>query len=362
MTQAEELRVVQEVRYSLERNVYEIDNGTLTVRSDVYCSPMFPLGGSRKVSFDQEDWLDYVPHVSCTPTEMAAQFLLIEEFLSLLTGSSFGLDWPLVTSGEEQSETSYKLYFQRKVTQSTPPEMMNLWTIYPQVREQFGTMFSTWARKRKEFGPGFYLYLGTLGSSTMYIEHRFASLLWGLESLHRKQQPQKERASKDAELIEKVLAYAKELGNAKTYKHIKGRLLGASEPSLENRIFDVLSTTPLGISEEMLRTLAKRCADRRNEISHYGGSKHGEDYQGFLRDLIRLSEALSYLYHAALLHEIGMDEATLRKCFYTNPLNHRIKRVLSEVGVSLGQSKTEQSSVPLSAGEPDGSRPVIQQE
>ena len=40
--------------------------------------------------------------------------------------------------------------------------------------------------KREEFGPGFYLYLGTRRGMALYAEHSFVNLIWGLEAFHRK--------------------------------------------------------------------------------------------------------------------------------------------------------------------------------
>jgi len=37
--------------------------------------------------------------------------------------------------------------------------------------------------KRRKHGPGFYLFLGALRSREMYVEHRFANLVWGIDAL-----------------------------------------------------------------------------------------------------------------------------------------------------------------------------------
>jgi hypothetical protein len=301
---------IHEVKYTVTPNRYEIDNGTIVLRSDVrypiYFRPSLPKFKSRQISFEQEEWLDYSPSESATPKEMIEMFGRIEEFLAILTGSYYCLDWPQLIFGEGNDAIPCVLYFWRNVDKSSPPEMRNLWTIFPQVRDRFGALFSSWKKKRVEYGPGFYLYLGTLRSSTMYVEHRFVNLIWGLESFHRKRPP-------------------------KSGKHAK------TKRRLGDRIFEVFNSLPLGMEENALRGFAAKCANRRDEVSHFGGSQHGEDYGGFIQDIMRLTNAASYLYHAALLHEIGLDDETLRTCFNKSVLSFAIRRALQEVGLQISE-------------------------
>lgn len=147
----------------------------------------------------------------------------IEEFLAILTGSYYCLDWPQLIFGEGNDAIPCVLYFGRNVDKSSAPEMRNLWTIFPQVRDRFGALFSSWKKKRVEYGPGFYLYLGTLRSSTMYVEHRFVNLIWGLESFHRKRPPESEQPSKVKEKVDRILKCVKENTDTKPYyKWLKG--------------------------------------------------------------------------------------------------------------------------------------------
>jgi ApeA N-terminal domain 1 len=329
LSEVEGLALTQEVRYVIERDSSLIDGGTLLVRSDVHRSPMFPIPAkSREVTFLQEDWLDYSPTVPATPEEMSQEFSNLEEFLAILTGVYYHLDWPILISGEGANASSYTLYFWRNFDNSPSLELRDIWTIYPQIREHFGSLYSSWKKKRPEYGPGFYLYLGTLRSSAMYAEHRFVNLIWGLESLHRRRNSEPKPSSPISGRIETILQCVRENIDRKTESWLRGKLKFAAEPTLEARIFDVFSSLPLGLEKTKLRGFAKRCADRRNEISHFGGSKPGEGYDNFLKDLIQLSNAISYLYHAALLNEIGLKETILRACFYEHPIAHRIRWAL----------------------------------
>jgi hypothetical protein len=111
----------------------------------------------------------------------------------------------------------------------------------------------------------------------------------------------------------------------------------ALEPQLKDRIVGTFSKLPWDIEVSSLSQFAEQCAKRRNDISHYGGPRRvGEDtYEKFLLDLQRLSKALSVLYHAALLQEIGVDEKTLRQCLLHMPISWRIRPALIQAGLGI---------------------------
>jgi ApeA N-terminal domain 1 len=58
-----------------------------------------------------------------------------------------------------------------------------------ELRGTFGSIWETWRSKREEFGSGFYLYLGTRRGMRLYVEHRIANLVWGVEAFHRTKYP-----------------------------------------------------------------------------------------------------------------------------------------------------------------------------
>jgi ApeA N-terminal domain 1 len=341
LTDAEGAKIIEEVKYSLALNRYEVEGGELVLRSVVNRSPILGIARTRKVVFEQEDWLDYLPESAVTPGEMATAFRAIEEFLALLIGSYYDLEWPLLVCGEGTQESWFTHYFERNITQSSPPDWWRLWTVFPQVRQKFGELFTAWKRKRDEHDPGVYLYLGSLRSSSMYIEHRFTSLIWGIESLHRKRAPDQEKLRKANDQIDKILAHVRAGGDDESYEWLQGKLKYAAEPTLEERVFKVFDSLPLGLNtkkkKKMMRRFAADCANRRNDISHFGGSRQGEDYEAFLRILIRLSNAISYLYHAVLLCEMGLEEGLLTGCFSKLPISYRIREALGQVGITIEQ-------------------------
>jgi len=136
---------------------------------------------------------------------------------------------------------------------------------------------------------------------------------------------------------------------AKDKEWLETKLKNAHEPNLEQRIFDVLSEVPINLEADRVCSFAKRCAGLRNEISHFGSQRHGENYQEFFRELTDKSEALSVVYHALILHEIGIEEKILNWWIYEAFHSFRRKRALVEVGL-LDAEALKPARPPAAAG------------
>jgi len=86
------------------------------------------------------------------------------------------------------------------------------------------------------------------------------------------------------------------------------------------------------LDAEALRTFSIRCAKCRNAISHEGEPPKNESNEG----LHELAEALRHLYHALLLHEIGLDEQHLRSALTNGRLAEMlILPAFRKVGLNL---------------------------
>jgi hypothetical protein len=158
---------------------------------------------------------------------------------------------------------------------------------------------------QERFGPGFYLYLGTRRGMKMFVEHRFVNLIWGLEAFDRRGRGDPEIRSRLQEKVERIL---KQVTAKKDKDWLAGQLQHAGEPNLAQRLYDLFIKLPLPLDEKRLRDFCKECAERRNDISHFGGVRREmENYDAFIRDLDRKSDALTSLYHLHLLSEIGVD-------------------------------------------------------
>ena len=282
-----------------------------------------------------------------TLEDMRMEFGRFEDLFVLLTDSEYPLRWPSIHLKDGKTKWVYKWYSLRLRPDAEPPGYHESPTNYLQLREKFGEVVSTWIGKREKFGPGFYLYLAVRRGMKFYPEHRFVNLIWGLEALHRKKHPDAVPTEAERKMKVKVTRIVQQIKLAKDKKWLENKLKNAHEPSLEQRIFDVLSEVPINLEVDRIRSFAKRCADLRNEISHFGSQRHGENYQEFSLELTNKSEALSVVYHSLILHEIGIQEKILNWWIYEAPHSFRRKRALAEVG--LLDAEALKPARPLSA-------------
>jgi hypothetical protein len=306
--------------------VYRLEDGELIVRYGLSGPSPFARK-SDEVSLKESVSFVYQSTRRATLEELKEQYALLEDLLILLTGSDYCLEWPFVKLSKDRR---CRWYFRRVRSRETtsPPTLHECWTNFLQLRDGFGVIWSNWKRKRKQFGAGFYLYLGTRRGMNLYTEHRFVNLVWGIEAFHRKRHP----ASESSALTIKVLRIVDQIAASKDKRWLARKLAYASEPALEERIVGAFKSLPIDIAPERLHKFAVACADRRNEVSHYGGPKEG-DYAEFVRELDRRSDALSTLYHTLLLSEVGVDPKILRWYIYKGSRSHSIRMNFIEVGL-----------------------------
>jgi hypothetical protein len=250
-----------------------------------------------------------------TLKDVIAQYQLLEDMLLLLTGSDYTLDWPwLATSKTAQ----YRLYFQKlgSKTVSPPPKAHECITNFVQLRERFGDIWSNWKKKREEFGPGFYQYLGTRRGVRLYIENRFSNLVFGLEAFHRRKYPPAVTDKLDAK-IERILG---QVGLAKDKKWLLNVLERFKEPPLAERLYSTLREVPLGLDDARLRKFCDACGKLRNDLSHFGGRRDDTTpYDDFILDVEGKNNALAALYQALLLYEIGVDANIIKMWMFEGP-------------------------------------------
>jgi hypothetical protein len=285
-------------KYKRPRQIkYILHDGTLRILHDL--SGSHSLGGNTDIKMAETTHIRFTPTKKLDITQAVEWHRVLQDFVILMTDSDYSFDWPVVFFGK----THYQLYFEKLTPKASPPRRHECATNFPRISEKFGMLFSTWRAKREKFGSAFYLYLGTRRGMQLYAENRFAMLIWGIEAFHRTK-------------------YGDASGSGRT----------AARINLKQRIFETLKALPIGLDPERLKKFAAECAQKRNEISHFGGQrKQGGPYRDFVLALAKLSDALSYLYHALLLHEIGLDDemvhAWIHKSFYSFRMRFRFIEV-----------------------------------
>lgn len=258
--------------------------------------------------------------------QLRDRFKSFEDLLILLVDTEYRLSWPTVKLDGTVRATWYFSRFENKVADA--PDHHECLTHFPKLRDHFGAIWATWKAKREEFGPGFYLYLGTRRGLSLYAEHRFVNLIWGLEAYHRTRFP----ANPDS-IKAKMDRIIGQVESDSDKEWLSRRLKYAYEPSLEERLLVTFKQLSLDLDDTRLRSFATACAQARHEISHFGARHRGDTYADFIQDLERKSRALSSLYHCLLLHEIGISDEMLGKWIYESHPGFRAKYSLVDVGL-----------------------------
>jgi hypothetical protein len=320
-------RVALHANYRHPKQIdYPLPDGKLSIIYDL-SGPFFGTSRNYRVSLNEAITLRFRREKKVLIEEAQADYRILQDLLTLLTDSTYNLDWPTVAVTNQHQ---YTLYFQRFINTASAPRYHECLTNFLQIKESFGEILGTWRAKRESFGPGFYLYLGTRRGMQLYSEHRFIMLIWGIEAFHRRKYGSR-RSGRTAERITRVL---EQLPDKKDKKWLADRLKYATEPNLQQRIFETLKAIPLGLDHKRLRRFAEGCARNRNDISHFGEHRDGSTpYSEFILELSRKSDALAYLYHVLILHEIGLSETILRWWVNESFYSFRIKFALASVGL-----------------------------
>jgi HEPN superfamily Apea-like protein len=90
----------------------------------------------------------------------------------------------------------------------------------------------------------------------------------------------------------------------------------AHEPNLANRLYDVINGGPITIERKSLLIFVNRCAEIRNDISHFGEQRSQGSREGYMQEVYQKARALSVLYHAIILDEIGIDREIINEWIY----------------------------------------------
>jgi ApeA N-terminal domain 1 len=253
----------------------------------------------------------------------------VQDLLILLADSDRGLNFPALRAGRKSPAA--KLYYSRGVRRGTPAEWDKAWVPLSSIREGFGSVLGTWLERYDQVGPGFHLYLGNRRGNPMYPEHRFASLVWGLEALHRTLYP----ADPNPKLEEKVERILTQIERANDRRWAKRFLPLRDEPSLATRIAQLVTELPLDLDLIQVEQFAQRCAGRRNDVSHFGGVRGPGEYDAFLKDVFALNSALDLLYHAILLQQVGVPAELIRRRFIGGLHSYAAAAVLRDVGLTV---------------------------
>lgn len=269
----------QEMRAALD---YEIEQGKIGLEfSTVHNVIDWGSDPNNKFSIADRVLLKFKSKKPLSLDEMSRKHLWLDDLFTVLTDTSYSLDWPHIVH-PKWPQVKFTWFFPRSVSKELAPDANKVPTNLPLLQSRFGEIVSSWFKKYEEYGPGYYLYLGTRRQTQIYPEHLFASLVWGIESLHRKTNSNSSTTDKLKQKVDRILARV----DNRDKRWLKNKLAHATEPTLESRITSVLSSLAIDqIEPESVCYFAKNCASLRNDISHFGAHRPGATYNEFLQKI-----------------------------------------------------------------------------
>ncbi len=314
--------------------VFRLAQKTLSIRRDIVATG---VGGFayQSATLRQRSWLEVAPKSPWSLDVAREEFASLEDLLLLLADIDVALNWPTLSFGSQ----SARFYFEKRRSESKKVEVHDSWATLLTPSVDLGKLLSHLEEQREVLGPGLYLYLGIRRAPSLYLENRFSTAVFGIESLHRRTATVKPQTR----LEQKI---ARILGNIEQEDDrdwLARRLKNATEPTLEERIYSTLSELDLGIEDKSLRQFARECADFRNQIAHFGGHRDGA-YGPFIRRMSVLNEALRPLYHAVLLTRIGMGRDRIHAYFLRSPMSPRRRKALTDAGLVLTNVAGDQTA------------------
>jgi hypothetical protein len=110
-----------------------------------------------------------------------------------------------------------------------------------------------------------------------------------------------------------------QMSSEKEKQWVADRLYHTTIPNLQNRIVETVDALSLRFAKERLIKFAQDCAKRRNDLAHGGHQDRAIAYSDFISSVQKLNNALSHLYHALLLVEIGLDPEVVRTWVLDSP-------------------------------------------
>lgn len=287
----------------------------------------------REATIKQQTYYESEPKTSQSLESVRDDFHLLEDALLMLSDVDVVLPWPTVWY--DKSPGVY--YFERRRTDPQKVDILKSWAALAWLGRgtgiDLGTMLTNLETQQEILGPGLYLYLGIQRASGLYLENRFSTAIFGLESLHRRVST----TPRQTKLQAKIDRIIKDVQLPKDKEWLSGRIRNAAEPSLEERLFQTFSELDIGLEPKSLRAFAKECADLRNQVAHFGGERHGGSatYEAFVLRMYVRNEAVRPLYHAVLLNRIGFDPDRIRGYFHLSPYSNQRKRKMKEAGLEF---------------------------
>ena len=181
---------------------------------------------------------------------------------------------------------------------------------YKDVATQLEKILVNWLSNYEISEPAFNLYFASKSGAHKYINGEFLSLAQGLETLHRRNSPEKISMPENVfcELKNNLLEVCPE--DKKEW--LEGSLKYANGISLRHRIKQMIEPfKELYGSRREQSSFIDKVLNTRNYLTHYSPSLKDKSCDGI--ELAKLSQKLEVLFQLHFLHLVGLDHSLIIK-------------------------------------------------
>jgi len=281
----------------------------------------------KEASIEQQACIRIMPGEGKTLDEYLQIMFQIQNFLSMgITEPIYPLEvYGVIDSNIRVKdaknsvgvEICYKIpYYNPKKYKPVLPFFM-LFT-FRDISDNLSLYLNNWFSKANLLAPVYSLYFGSLYNPSIYVEHKFLSLIQAIESYHDRiyvgEYIEKETYKKEIydPLIKEIPTWVK--GDFR--KDLSKKLEFGYEFSLRQRLKEILENYNEIISSFIKNEnkFIRSVVDTRNYLTHYDESLKKRAASG--TDLLLLTLNLRILIEICLLYEIGFDLKLINKFIF----------------------------------------------
>ncbi|HEX8658380.1 MAG TPA: HEPN domain-containing protein [Hymenobacter sp.] len=187
---------------------------------------------------------------------------------------------------------------------------------YNDIRENWEAVISKWFAHEEKIAPVIDLLLASFYNSGSFNENKFLNIAQALENFHRRTRNNLVRTKLEhSQMLDEILLSV----DSKHKEWLKSRLYFSNEPTLRERLQELINDTPSSILNKITsdsNQLLKDTRNSRNYYTHYDPSSEKKALKGV--DLYYLSEKLRLILIIHILFETGLSPAQIEEVFERN--------------------------------------------
>lgn len=193
---------------------------------------------------------------------------------------------------------------------------------FPQIRDRFSTIISSWLQAYEEIEPSMNLYFSSRTGAHRFLNGRFLAMAQCLETFHRRASSETMMDAKEYDSLVKTIV---ESCPEERRDWLSGRLSHGNEVSLRKRLNKIIGVFEDALGgKKVTSRLINLIVNTRNYFTHYSPDLEAKAADG--GDLWSLCMKMEFIFQMHLLKRLGLTEDELSEILKTNQnLQFKIK-------------------------------------